>query len=112
MTAYKKGDRVKVVIEGVVHRDQEGRDLTIGSGRYGAGTGASHVVDTQAADITIEKLRDPLPTTPGSVIRHRTLGYYRMLDENGEWFGRTPSPSPEYMIASNYEVIDDAGKRW
>lgn len=104
MAEYKAGDRVRVVIEGTV--EETAMDsLRLRGWRY-------FVSEDSPGVVTIEKLPDPLPTTPGSVIRHRTLGYYRMLDENGEWFGRTPSPSPEYMIASNYEVIDDAGKRW
>lgn len=109
MSEYKKGDRVKVTIEGVY-------DGTPGDNDHWLRLPTGGVALFDGRNVaSIEKLADPLPTTPGSVIRHKFLGHYRMLDKDGYWFGRTPggfenSPGVPNMIASNYEVIYDAGK--
>jgi hypothetical protein len=113
MGEIKKGDRVKVTAEGVVEHLYsdgsvllEGWDVSIGGGDdpEGYATGP----------ITIEKLPDPLPTTPGSHIRRpgRTRGYvYRTLGEDGRWHmpGETFGIRTDHLD-DGYEVVHDAGK--
>lgn len=112
---YRKGDRIKVTYEGVVVQDHpSSRYISIGTHAYDL---VRHTVSPDYASVA--KLSDPLPTTPGSVIR-RSLdsgGYvYRSLTAEGYWrTERDPLvavralPQDHYYL-SNYEVVFDAGK--
>lgn len=107
MAEYKAGDRVRVVIEGTV--EETAMDsLRLRGWRY-------FVSEDSPGVVTIEKLRDPLPTTPGSVIRlRRRRPVHRMLHEDGQWHAQQPGESP---LSSNelhepaWDVVYDAGKQ-
>ena len=71
------GDRVRVVIEGAV-TDVWEQFLFVE-----AEVGHSHTL-RRARVTSIERLPDPLPTTPGSLIRQR-VGVYLMRTTRGDW---------------------------
>ena len=104
---FKKGDRVKVTIEGTVIRDLAShRDVFLNDS--GASYPAHHVVDTTKPGVTIEKVADPLPTTPGSVIRNRNYGSLYMRVDGG-WLGEDGEFTPWTLTPTIYEPIFDAG---
>lgn len=109
---YSKGDRVKVTIEGVVGWPIGSTDgyLTVydTDDRYlGDAVGFRDAV-------TIEKLPDPLPTAPGSLIRRKVSNGYtvRFLADDGRWHSpdSTTTGASVNSLYSGYEVVFDAGK--
>lgn len=106
-SGFRDGDWVRVTLEG---RYQS---------RAGCGFGDHYVrLDTAGPRAhfdpeyaIIQTAVDPLPTTPGSVIRHLSYGYYRMLDNDGVWFGRPLDSAPlaTELHERDYEVVYDAG---
>lgn len=103
---FKKGDRVKVTIEGVVIRDQASPDVFLSADK--AASPAHHVVNTTKPGVTVEKLADPLPTTPGSVIRSRNYGSLYMRVDGG-WLGEDGEVTPWTLTPTRFEPIFDAG---
>lgn len=114
MTEYKKGDRLRITIEGVVEISM-GKYVSLDdeTGRYlgNAFTGR--------AGVTVEKLADSLPTTWGSVIRYPDGAggwIYRILDDDGMWhahFNTRRGTTPDEVEAfhkDEYEIVYDAGK--
>lgn len=115
---YKKGDRVKVTIEGVVSEEYSTRKTLYVNGTSGDDLDyIGFLPNIESPDVTIERLLDPLPTTPGSVLRYRhgTSGWtYRTLYVDGRWHayfnGDGAEPREFGTFYKDYEVIYDAGK--
>lgn len=80
MSEYKKGDRVKVTYEGTIVAVAPD-EIEVDGIYFGL----------QDENVTIEKLPDPLPTTPGSLIWKPTAPYpyqtYKVLGHDGRWYG-------------------------
>lgn len=106
MSEFKKGDRVTASIEGrIAELNSVDADIV-------ADVSGGLVATLPLA--VLEKLPDPLPTTPGSVIRYRN-GNYRFLHSNGTWISAATLNADglsAYAAAAgnNYEIIHDAGK--
>lgn len=108
MTDFKKGDRVRVTYEGEY-------DRYVGvSGHWVRTGGLSWDVPASA---TIEKLVPALPTTPGSVVRHKSniIDSKYVLNNDGKWVSlRYGTHGTADSFGANwttiYEVIFDAGK--
>ena len=106
MSAYrpKKGDRVRVVLEGEVDQVNSDGSARVSTGKYFTFAW----VDPGAA--TIEKIEPPVEVfRPGDVVRHKTagrftfaLGKFGYLDiVNGVWNDR-----PNEFTSESYEKVD------
>ena len=113
MSAYTPilGDRVRVVLEGEV--------TFLALSRTGAFDMAASMSDdptwidpTRAAVLSVEKLTAPLPTTPGSVIRHSSGSVYVRRQLDGWLNVDTYSAIGDkyFTPADDYTVLFDAGK--
>lgn len=98
MSEFKKGDRVKATVEGMVVWASPTGTVEVGSS----------AVIWPGDGVTIEKLSDPLPTTPGSVIRNRNYGSLYMRVDGG-WLGEDGEVTPWTLTPTIYEPIFDAG---
>lgn len=102
----KKGDRVRVVLEGEVTTVWTDGSEFVLAGLNGIEPSESHVV-------SVEKVAPPLPTTPGSVIRDEA-GSVRMLGITGRWYHAENAYSfgltTEAAMDLGYRPIFDAGE--
>jgi hypothetical protein len=109
MSAFKKGDRVKVTYEAVYDK----RLMDDGSHWVRTGRSSWDVPPTAL----VEKLPDPLPATHGSVIRSSATGRtYMLLDDSGvsePWISSSGIRWKTADLATDappYDVIYDAGE--
>lgn len=108
MTEFKRGDRVKVTVTATATRDftpGTDRDIVLGNDAHDY---PRHVIDAREPEITVEKLPDPLPTTPGSVVRGRRSGRTFMLLDSSEWVSQSDYLANTQGVV-DVEVIYDAG---
>lgn len=59
----KKGDRVRIVMEGEVVNSQPSDSIQLGEGEW-----LNYIHPDVAHVVSVEKLPDPIPTTPGTVL--------------------------------------------
>ena len=94
------GDRVRVVVEGEIKWSSLPGWMDIESGE------ARHTICAREA--VLEKLPDPLPTTPGSVVRDYVDNLYA-LNANREWVGLSTGKARSLPGAGPHTVEHDAG---
>lgn len=100
----RKGDQVRVVLEGeVVRATKVGFDIVAEDGIEG-----NCIIPSASHVVSVEKLGPKLPTAPGSVIRD--VGFEFFLTESG-WRSATDSlyRADDARFSSRTEVIYDAG---
>ncbi len=107
----KKGDRVRVVLEGEV--------TGVSGASFWVGPGLTKI--RPKAAVSVEKIADPLPTTPGSVVRWYSAvfkdGVDYVLTAKG-WLDVTSPLGTPFPDGDDFkrgpqarvEVIFDAGK--
>lgn len=99
------GAGTTVTVEGKITEIRNGVAV-FAAGERASGVSA-FITDRMGLTITVEDLPDPLPTTPGSVVRESTLGLL-MRGEQNTWI----SPHSNHVLSSDlvdYKVIFDAG---
>lgn len=102
MNEFKKGDRIKVTIEGCVGpRSARYLDIENSKGLYIGGA------DLEDGGVTIEKVAPPLPHSPGSVVAVSYLTY--LLANDGIWRSsdRGKPVSRTILSGYDYEIIRD-----
>lgn len=106
----KAGDRVRVVLEGLV--EHVGTD---GFALLGAGAGdeeyGNYIQNWGSQVISVELITPPLPTTPGSVLLWRRTAW--LLDDDGVWRDSCTEQDCELgdsVDPAECDVIFDAGK--
>ena len=97
MTDIKKGDRVRVALEGVVQRTFDNGNLWLESSDFGTAIDGTHV-------ISVEKIEPPVEVfKPGDVVRSLATGSYWYLATNG-YVRMTSADFPEPV--EFYEYTD------
>lgn len=107
----RDGDRVRATatVTGIVERHRFG-GFSVVPQDPGRDIWTFDDSEVDDPDWTFEKLPDPLPTTPGSVIRLKSGAHY-ILTAGGWWcWSRGSLVKPKTLGCFPYDVIHDAGK--
>lgn len=101
----KPGDRVEVTMMGTVTAANAGLSYL-----YVTADGAERVnaFNLNAEGVKVRVLPRPLPTTPGSVVKHVTSGPL-VLNDNGDWGNHDFAWYSDELAVEDWTLIYDAG---